>query len=352
MNSLNTSIALNAQHLPEAGDVPEWVHLLPVRSGSIETGDRRGPYHVSDAEEIVSASLQGEMDLVIDENHATDLAAPKGLPAPARGWITELETRDNGIWGKVNWSDDGRALIESRAYRGLSPVILHDKAKNVLRILRASLINKPNMRGLVALNQENDDMSFLAQLATQLGLASTASEADITGGITALQGGGDSTIALQSQLDEIGVALGAPADSDGAVILAAAQAKADSGDDGVVTALQAEVADLTISLNTERDTRTRKDAEAFVDGEIQKGRAGLKPMRDRYIAMHMKDPSEAEALIGALPILNGSLGLTDLPPAAENGEISLNADQSSIATMLGVSPENYIKTLKAEEARL
>lgn len=197
------TIALNAQKLAaDAGEdgVPEWVHLLPVAAGPIATGDRRGPYHVKDAQQIVTASLQGGMDLVIDENHATDLTAPNGLPAPARGWITALEARDDGVWGQVKWSAEGRDLVKSRAYRALSPVILHDKAKTVLRILRASLINKPNMRGLTALNQENDDMSFLETLAAQLGLEADASEEAITGAVTTLQGAGKGdAVALQSQ---------------------------------------------------------------------------------------------------------------------------------------------------------
>lgn len=352
MSASQNTIALNAQHLADdasSDGVPEWVHLLPVAAGPVETGDRRGPYHVKDAQQIVTASLQSKMDLVIDENHATDLAAPKGLPAPARGWITDLEARADGIWGQVKWSDEGRELVKSRAYRALSPVILHDKAKNVLRILRASLINKPNLRGLTALNQENDDMSFLATLAAQLGLKTDASEEDVTGAVTALQGAddGDAT-ALQSQLSEIGVALGVEADGDTAAILVAAKAKSGDGDGVAITALQAEVATLTTSLNTERETRTRSAAETYVDGEIAKGRAGLKPVRDRYIAMHMKDAGEAEALIGAMPVLVGTT-LTDVPPVIKDGKVSLNADQSGIATMLGVSTDAYAKTLKAEE---
>ncbi|MCD9150122.1 phage protease [Pseudophaeobacter sp. MA21411-1] len=30
--------------------------------------------------------------------------APKGLPAPARGWITATQARNDGIWGRVEWT--------------------------------------------------------------------------------------------------------------------------------------------------------------------------------------------------------------------------------------------------------
>ncbi len=145
------TITLNAQSLPaptSGAEVPDWIHLLPP--GPIQTGDRRGPYSLIDAEAVARASLSEGDRLPIDENHATDLAAPKGLPAPARGWIVEMQAREDGVWGRVEWTDVGRDLVSGRAYRGISPVIAHDKAKRVLAVLRASLINKPNLRGLPA----------------------------------------------------------------------------------------------------------------------------------------------------------------------------------------------------------
>jgi len=121
--SLTTALmgALDLAARPDEGGAPEWVHLLPA--GAVETVDRRGPYRVTDGEKLIAASFAQSPRLPIDENHATDLAAPKGQPAPARGWITALEARADGIWGKVEWTEAGRQLVEDRAYRGLSPVI-------------------------------------------------------------------------------------------------------------------------------------------------------------------------------------------------------------------------------------
>ncbi len=106
----------------------------------------------------MTASLQAvaERGAVIDENHSTDIAAPHGLPAPARGWFTDFETRAHGTWGKVEWNEAGKALVADRAYRGISPVIVHDKNRTVLAITRASLISRPNLKGLTALHQESD----------------------------------------------------------------------------------------------------------------------------------------------------------------------------------------------------
>ncbi len=43
------------------------------------------------------------------------------------------------------------------------------------------------------------------------------------------------------------------------------------------------------------------------DEAIRAGRVGVKPLRERYIALHQRDPEEAAALIGALPTIGGEL---------------------------------------------
>jgi len=64
----------------------------------------------------------------------------------------ELQARANGLWGRVEWTGVGRRLLLDGAYRGISPVIKHNKAKVVLSVLRASLTNTPNLLGLVSLH--------------------------------------------------------------------------------------------------------------------------------------------------------------------------------------------------------
>ncbi|AZV77940.1 hypothetical protein EBB79_08545 [Parasedimentitalea marina] len=324
-----TSVALNSQLLPDdMGAVPEWVHLLPTSDGLVQTNDARGPYHVTNAEKIIADSFAFAERLPIDENHAIDLAAPKGLPAPARGWIVEMQARTDGIWGKVEWSDEGRSLLTTRAYRNLSPVIaIPDKAsKSVMGILRASLVNRPNFRGLASLNQETDDMSFQKNIAGVLGLSADASEEDISSALTTLKdGGATATIELQSQLGEIGTVLGV---ADGGDVLAAAKvARAGLGGE---TALQASVAELqaaNTSLQTDlsalTNDRALEKAKSFVTGEMEKGRMIPSPMKDHYISMHQQDPERVEKEINALPKMNGAI-IPDVLPE-HGGAISLNA---------------------------
>ena len=134
------------------GNVPEWIHLLPA--GEITTVDGRGPYRVANMAAVMATSLKPGQKLPLDENHAIDRAEIMGNPAPARGWIIELQARDNGLWGRVDWTGYGRKVMEDRAYSGISPVILHTVDNEVMQVLRASLTNAPNMVGLTALHSQ------------------------------------------------------------------------------------------------------------------------------------------------------------------------------------------------------
>lgn len=151
--ALCSSIAL------PSGGVPDWLHLIPA--GDITTKDGRGPYRIVDASRVIATSM-GLGKLPLDENHATDLAAPKGGSAPARGWIVELQRRSDGIWGRVEWTGPGRRIMEDKEYNGVSPVIAHDKAGNIAAILRASLTNSPNFAGLVSLHSRQSSSDLTA----------------------------------------------------------------------------------------------------------------------------------------------------------------------------------------------
>jgi phage I-like protein len=167
---------------PAAADVvvPERIHLIPA---GIFTGrDGRGPYRIADMAALIAAS-QGDAPLIIDEGHATDIGEAS---APAFGRITALEGDETGLWGAVTWNKRGAASLQEREYWGISPVFEHDANGTVLRLLRASLTNIPNLR-LAALNsQQEPDMNLLDQLRAVLGLDAKADEAAVVAHATAL----------------------------------------------------------------------------------------------------------------------------------------------------------------------
>jgi phage I-like protein len=343
------AVALCASvNLPtDDADAPEWVHLLPA--GEIRTGDGRGPYRIGDAAALIVASREfGGDRLPIDENHATDLAAPRGDPAPARGWIVELQHRQDGIWGRVEWTAHGKRLVTGRAYRGLSPVIQHQKTGEVTAILRASLVNRPNLRGLTALHQETN-MNLLEKLLKALGLPAETTEDQLVDKVAKIAGDRDDDTAMHSAMSSIAKAVGLAEDADApAIVLGVQSLKKATGSDDAVTALQAELASVTTKLNTLTDATKKTAAENFVDGAVKLGRVGVKPLRDRYVTMHMADPAGTEELVNAMPVLGAGGSIVPPTPPAREGEIALQSEQLAVAKMLGIDPKDYAETLKQE----
>lgn len=333
---------------PGEGDVPEWLHLLPA--GVVTTQDKRGPYTVGNIEALLAESLKPGDKLVLDENHSTDLAAPNGGQAPARGWFVELQARPDGIWGRVEWTPKGRELVASKEYRGISPVIAHRKDKSIVAIRRASLTNAPNLEGLTALHSEDYNMDFRKKICAALGLAEDATDDEIVSAVSkALSAGSEEAVqsALQSALSPIATVVGLGADADAAAIITSIDAlkEAKKPDSDVVTALQSELVGVTTQLNELRDGVARREAEAFVDGAIAEGRVGVKPMRDEYIAMHMEDADRAKKLIGAMPSIKGA-NLRERSEARRSTDLD-DADRSVIALM-GLDPAEFKKTRQAE----
>ncbi|MCC7097276.1 MAG: hypothetical protein IT472_08865 [Thermomonas sp.] len=299
--------------------MPDWIHLLPA--GPITTHDGRGPYHVPSMHALIEQSMpSGALRLPIDECHATDKAAPLGLPAPARGWIVALEARADGLWGQVEWTGEGRRLMEDGAYAGISPAVLHSKSGEVRQLLRASLTNTPNLRGLTALHSEEDAMDWKATLIELLGLEGGVDDAAIEAALkTKLAGDAVSTHAVLEH--------------------------------PTVLALQSSVASLTEELEAQRADAKRRQAETFVDGAIAQGRVGVTPLRDDYVALHMENPTRAEALINAMPVVKaGAVIEGDAPAQARDGG-ALTASQRDVVALMGLNEDDYKATVAAAGAK-
>jgi phage I-like protein len=239
---------------------------------------------------------------------------------------------------------------------------------------RASLTNTPNLRGMAALNsQESDNMDLLASLIKLLGLpdgsdasAVVAKVKDACGG-TAMQSIAKAaglkddadapaivtavtTLKAGVSLASIAKAAGIKEDATIAEIAAAVTTLAAGSDAKSVVALQAELAEVTTRLNALTTTSANDKAIAFVDGEITRGRVGVKPLRDKYIAMHAANPAQTEELIKGLPILGAGGAILPQSPPVKDGTVSLNSEQFAAAKLLGVKPEDYQKTLASENA--
>lgn len=174
--------------MSQDGTVPDVVQLIPA-GRDIKGYDGR-TFVNSDPQALVAAFLANDSrELPIDFEHATELLAPNGMQAPAAGWITALEAREDGsIWATVSWNKSGREALAGKEYKYLSPVFLTDGEKNILELLSAGLTNRPNLK-MQALNRQETpkEKPIMKSLLKALGLEETAAEADALVALNALQ---------------------------------------------------------------------------------------------------------------------------------------------------------------------
>ena len=169
----------------EEGKAPEWVQLLP--RGWIKPNGVSININEQSIKNILEAFDKRQNDLVLDYEHQT----LDGVEAPAAGWITELEGREDGLWAKVEWTERGREYVESREYRYISPVLLVDaETLEGVQLQSAALTNNPAIDGMQPVAaKENEiggnDMELLKKLAELLGLSPEATEEEV---LSAIQG--------------------------------------------------------------------------------------------------------------------------------------------------------------------
>jgi len=314
------AIALNA-----ASGAPEWIELIPSGPELVGRDGRR--WRMSDVNKVVAAFAANRADLPIDWEHAQYTAAMQGQPAPAAGWIEQVEARNGALWGRVNWTERGRAAVAAREYRYISPVFSFDAAtKEVSALKCAGLVNRPNLE-LQALNQEGTPPMWKQVLAA-LGLPETATEAEAVSAIKALQG-------------EKEVALNA--------------AKAPPNN------LFVPRADFDAALNREATTKSEftafKDgiqkakAEAVVNAAVEKGQITPATKDYHLAACRTEDGLTAfEAMIAKVPVNDAAKpsGLDGKKP--EGGAPTLGAEELAVCRQLGMAEADFIKQRDAMRA--
>lgn len=163
----------------DAGGPPEWVHLVPA--GSFSGRDGRGPYRL-DADAVIARFHGGGVDLPVDYEHQMLSAAEKAGPVPAAGWITDLEERPDGLWGRVRWTERAAELLAAREYRYVSPVFRHLSDGTIVELLGAGLVHAPNLHLAAAASRED-----IAAHAPETGEAAPA-EPDLRAALAELLG--------------------------------------------------------------------------------------------------------------------------------------------------------------------
>ena len=189
MNTGSLFLCLNA----ESGRIPETIQLLPA--GGYVAGRDGRRWSKSNAELIAQKSNEYLPEHIIDENHATDLRAPKGEASPAMGWFSAITAKEDGsLWAAVSWTARGKAALENQEYRYISPVFTVSANGEIECILRAGLTNTPNI-DLPILNSTQTapadnpakEKGMNKEICAALGLREDATENDVLTAIAALK---------------------------------------------------------------------------------------------------------------------------------------------------------------------
>lgn len=125
----------------------EKVKISPI--GNVKGLDGR-EYQI-DANTVIKNTKEKALDLPLDENHSFSRAL---------GWIdvNSLECREDGIYGTLSLNNAGLELIDSKAYRYLSPVFNMAVGRNVDSIDSIGFVNRPNLLNN-ALNHKESNMN-------------------------------------------------------------------------------------------------------------------------------------------------------------------------------------------------
>ena len=319
----------------QGGGAPEWVELLPAGPEVMGRDGRR--WRLDDPEAVAAASLDGsdskKREIPIDWEHATEIKAPQGEPAPAAGWITRLEVRQGALWGRVEWTERGREAVASREYRYLSPVFEYEKkGKRITRLLSAGLTNSPNL-ALSALNQQGqgdaaEEKMDIKKILQALGLAEDATdEQAVTAVNTLIEERDSAKNSAQSPSLEKFVPR---ADYDAALELAkekAANAEAKLAE-REAQALEKEIeAEITAALEAGKITPATADYHRAQCRADREGNKGLERFRE---------------YVKAAPAIVADSGLDGKTPGSDVSK-ALNADEARIAAMFGNTAEDLKK---------
>ena len=336
---------------------PEWIELLPP--GEFEGRDGRGPFRLSNPERVIAATRALQMDagLPIDYDHATDFGAPEGRPAPAAGWICDLENRGGALWGKVEWTAHGADAVAMREYRYISPVFEYAKSGEVVRLLRAALTNNPNLyltaistksakprsdeRGdTLRAGLDNENMeTFQSDLQNLLGLGAESTLDELLAAVREL--------AVKKQLPGEQAANGQSH--------TACERPDGTGTDSARYVPVAQFEKVLTELNRLQAARGREQAERAVDSAARDGR--LSPaQRDWAISYCQADPSGfARFIANQSPLLTMALGTGGADVRAsqinqrfeetamnERAAAGLSRIETAICAHLGIKPREYI----------
>ncbi len=353
LSSHSTDIAL------QNGNAPEWVHLLPT--GVFSGRDGRGPY-TCNAAQVATATIANAAGKGVpgDYDHQLEYKEKNGQPAPASGWITQVEPRADGLWGKVEWTPKAAAHIVNKEYRYISPVFYHTANGEISSIESFALTNLPNLR-LKALSSQTlhlneETMNIIAVLKTLFGLPAEAADDLVATHAKQVLADAETAKAahsvavaahntLRGELEKITNSKGTDAELIKAAQSMASAAQPDPSKFVPLVAYEAITKELAFIQS--------KAAESSAHSLVAAGKAAGKispAMEDWAKEYAVKDPEGFKAYMSKAPVLAVvSSALPNTAPGAGNAS-SLSAEQKSVCASLGISEEDFLKSHQSLKA--
>ena len=344
------------------GGAPEWVMLVPA--GTVVT-DKYPPF-LCDREAMALTMAQVNSlghDLVIDYEHQTLLGEYRSRDgtAPAAGWIKELQPRDTGLWGRVEWTAKGGGMVAAKEYRYLSPVVLPRKSDNRMFWMHsAGLVNDPAIRGMRPLVNKADlntkEQLMKTQIIGLLSLKADASDDDVLNAVKAgkeFRDGMLQALALKAEATvadangAIGVLREFRAGLVEALALKAEATPADAR--GAILVLKnptgfVPVADFH-ALKARLDGR---DADDLVEGAVAAGKV-TPANREWARAYALKDEAGFKAFVEKAPVVVQPGQVARDVSGGGGGAAGVTEIELAICKQLGVKPEAFKAAQKAEK---
>lgn len=331
---------------PKDGSAPtsQWVQLLP--SGTFYGRDGRGPYTVDPAA-VVATTRDWYWDtaMPLDYEHQIEFAKDNGQPAPASGWVSGFEARDDGVWAQVQWTQRAAVAIAAREYRYISPVFFHDPDGRVLSLESAALTNRPNLT-LKALSRaqssavgaKEPQMSDFKAIAMALGLPPDATEATITA----------HAAAMTAAVKQAGTMLQAPEGPEGLVkaaqTVAAKAACADTPD-------PAKFVPMSVHDSLSKELSSLKTAQAAAQSaalvEEAKAAGKVTPAMETWAKDYASaNPDGFKAWTALAPDLRPGGGKESMASGGHPGgsdKSALSPVEKAVCAAMGISEDEYKK---------
>lgn len=321
IKDLLTATSVRNREIP-LKTVDGWYQLAPIGDapGIIEDGQDRK--HVTQAlnRATLSAVVKAFAEkLLVDFEHRSTM--PDGDTAAA-GWISNVQMRDDGLWGQFVWTDSGEAAVANQRYRYLSPVFtveLSNDGKTAVPVALQSvgLTNRPNLKGLRPLSNKD-------------------TEATAAASNSAASGGEKGSMDYKAMILTI---LGLPAEADDAAIQAALDAKAAKTEDdkktaGEVmnraTAAEAEVVTLKAKLlDNEADVFIAANADKISD--TAKAKALYVANKDAFLAsLSLFRSQPVQAAVPGKVVINKAEMKTPVNADGKTGDEVAAAQKSAV----------------------